>query len=137
MEKNDDDISEISEFDENDIKNFFVESCVQELGIDFTEIDSDSDSVKSIESYDTFNTSDSEILKKEEMKITLLNKYSIYDNPSQSKDEFNILFSHILHELKKEANANDKIKIFKPFKPDESDDSDDSEDNYLHGYKFF
>ena len=103
-----------------------------------------SECTNSEETYDSFNTSDSDILKKEEMKIKLLNDYIVCEcgNGSgitsnthlieKSKDEFNILFIHMLKELKKENN---KGQLLKPIDLDESSSDDDCD--YLHGYKFF
>lgn len=126
-----DNISEISDIDddenENQIKNFTIRKYSKE---------SSDDDCSSEKTYDSFNTSDSEILKKEEIKIKLLNEYGLVNNDNlltKSKEEFNLLFLHMLREIKKETNLNDKIKL----KPLDNSDDDSNDSGYLHGFKFF
>ncbi len=154
----DDNISEISDIsDINDIRNLIINKYnsdnneIQNILIKKYKCDSDSESnsnsesdsdsesdsesINSVKTYDTFNTSDSEILKKEEMKLKLLNSYCCQNDINivinKSKDEFNLIFTHMLHELKKDNEKNlIKLNIQNIYKYD-------SDDDYLHDHKFF
>ncbi len=77
-------------------------------------------------SYDTFDTSDSNILKKQKIKMELLLDKKLLK--TDSKNEFHILFKKLLNEFKKKHLR--QIKV-------EGDESDESSEYYLHGYKFF
>ena len=69
------------------------------------------------------------------MKLKLLNSFccqnDVNNDINKSKDEFNLIFTHMLRELKKDNQQNlTKINI-------QNISKYDSDDDYLHSYKFF
>jgi hypothetical protein len=125
IEETSSDISDISEISEiEDLKKIF-EVKIPEI-CDFNcDYISDCSSESSCETYDTFDTSDPDILKKQEIKMELLIGKKMLK--PDDKNDFNILFKKLLCELK---NNSQQIVV-------SNCNSDSSSEYYLHGYKFF
>lgn len=122
------DISDISEIE--DIRKIF-EIKIQSTNksddsSDYgSQCDCESDS-HSVYTYDTFDTSDSNIFKKQEIKMELL-----ISNKMSKSNNFDIIFKKMLDEIKEKTDKKILKKIIA------SNDSDSDSDYYLRGYKFF
>ena len=93
---------------------------------------SDNESI-SDESYDTFNTSDSEIFKKQEIKMEILEKTNLCKKPTSYdlRNDVDVIFVKMLHELKEDKKIKKKKIV------NDLDILDSSDDDYLHDYRFF
>lgn len=88
-------------------------------------------SSESEKSYDTFDTSDDDILEKQEIKMEIMQKIEKKPETLDLRYDFNTLFKKELKKCKKPS------KIILQMKENNDSKEDDSDDEYLYGYKFF